>query len=123
MFFFGAAERIREARQSNFQYPTDFPLSLKQEEQSINDHGEVYESRGFVRLDELLGQHRLTQEMNLTNAHLVDSGSQPSLRSDSDRRSLMVRIRDTAMWGDQSNPYLVNFCRQCPSRHSTVRWQ
>ena len=108
VFLFGAAERIRETRQSNFRYPADFPLSLKQEEQSINDHGEVYESRGFVRLDELLGVHRLTQEMNLTNAHLMDSGDQPSLRSDIDRRSLMVGIRDTVMWGDQSNPYLAS---------------
>ena len=30
VFFFGAAERIRETRQTNFQYPADFPLSLKQ---------------------------------------------------------------------------------------------
>ena len=28
VFFFGAAERIRETRQSNFQYPADFPPSL-----------------------------------------------------------------------------------------------
>ena len=32
VFFFGAVERIRESRQSNFQFPSDFPPSLQQEE-------------------------------------------------------------------------------------------
>jgi hypothetical protein len=41
VFFFGAAERIRETRQPNFQYPADFPPSLKREEESINKHGET----------------------------------------------------------------------------------
>src|SRR6202521_4988873 len=37
VFFFGAAERIRETRQTIFQYPADFPPSLKLEEESINN--------------------------------------------------------------------------------------
>jgi hypothetical protein len=99
VFFFGAGERIRESRQSNFQFPTDFPPSLKLEEQSINNRGETYESRGFTRLDEAVGRHRLTEEMNLTNAHLTDDGDQPSLRLDYGRRRLMVGVRDTLTWG------------------------
>jgi hypothetical protein len=108
VFFFGAAERIREARQANFQFPSDFPLSLKLEEESINEHGENYESRGFARLDEVLGRHRLTEEVNLNNAHFTDSGNQPSGRSDVDQRRLMLGIHDTMSWGDPSNPYLLS---------------
>jgi hypothetical protein len=121
VFFFGAAERIREARQSNFQYPADFPSVLRQEEQAINNHGEAYESRGFVRLDELFGRHRLTEEMNLTNAHLADSGDQPSLRSDDDQRRLMLGIHDTMMFGDQGNPYLLNGFFQYRGEPSVTR--
>ena len=108
LFFFGAAERIRESRQSNFQYPADFPPSLKAQEEAINRHGETYETRGFARLDEVLGHHRLTEELNVTNTHLADSGDQPSLRSDVDQRRLMLGIRDTVLWGDQGNPYLLS---------------
>ena len=69
VFLFGAVERIRETRQSNFQYPEDFPLALKRIEESIDRPGEVYETRGFAKLDEVLGHHRLTEELNLTDQH------------------------------------------------------
>src|SRR6266852_4937600 len=93
VFFFGAAERIREARQTNFQFPADFPPSLKLEEESINKHGENYESRGFARLDEVFEHHRLTEEVNLNNSHFSNSGDQPSLRSDTDQRRSMLGAR------------------------------
>jgi hypothetical protein len=107
-FFFGAVERIREARQSNFQFPADFPTTLRLQEESINKHGETYETRAFGRLDEVLGRNRLTQEVNLTNAHLTDDGDQPSLRMDHDRRRLMFGARDTVMWGEAGKPYLLS---------------
>jgi hypothetical protein len=90
VFFFGAAERIRESRQTNFQFPADFPPSLEREEVGINKHGETYETRGFAKVDELLGNHHFTQEMNITNGHFTDSVDQPSLRSDVDQRRLML---------------------------------
>jgi len=121
VFFFGAAERIRQTRQSNFQYPGDFPLSLKQEEESINKHGETYETRSFARLDEVFGHHRLTEEINLNNAHLTDSGDQPSGRSDTDQRRMMLGIHDTVMWGDDSNPYLLNSYLQYRGEPSLTR--
>ena len=120
-FCFGALERIVETRQSNFQYPADFPLSLKEQEESINDHGRVHETRGFLKLDELLGPHRLTQEMNLTNTHLADVGDQPSLRSDLDRRDLMIGVRDTVLWGDPGSPYLLTGYLQFRGEPSLVR--
>lgn len=108
VFFFGAAERIRESRQTNFQFPPDFPPSLQQQEEQINHHGQTYETRGFAKLEEQLGRHRLTQEMNLTNTHLTDEGDQPSLRVNGDQRRLMLGIRDTVTWGEPSNPYLLS---------------
>src|ERR1700674_4891436 len=121
MFFFGAAERIRETRQANFQYPADFPPSLIQEEESINKHGETYETRGFVRLDEVYGRHRLTEEVNLNSALLKDSGNQPSGRSDTDQRRLMLGIHDTVMWGDPGNPFLLNSYLQYRGEPSITR--
>jgi len=121
VFFVGAAERIRESRQSNFQFPADFPASLKLEEQSINKHGETYESRAFTRLDEVVGRHRLTEEMNVTNAHLTDDGDQPSLRLNNERRWLMVGVRDTLMWGETGNPYLLSAYLQYRGEPSVTR--
>src|ERR1700693_2944924 len=121
VFFFGAAERIRESRQTNFQFPPDFPLSLKKEEESINQHGENYESRGFARWDEVFGHHRLTEEVNLNNAHFSDSGDQPSVRSDTDQRRMMLGIHDTVMWGESSNPYLLNSYFQYRGEPSLTR--
>ena len=120
-FFFGAAERIRESRQSNFHYPADFPPSLQQEEQSINQNGESYQSRWFAKLDENLGAHRLTEELNLTNAHFDDVGDQPSLRSDSDQRRLMIGVRDTVVWGDKRNPFLLSSYLQYRGEPSVMR--
>ena len=76
---------------------------------------------GFARFDEVFGRHRLTEEMNLTNAHLTDSGNQPSARSDTDQRRLMLGIHDTVMWGDPSNPYLLNSYFQYRGEPSITR--
>ena len=121
VFFFGAAERIREARQTNFQFSADFPLALKLQEESIDKHGENYESRIFGKLDEVLGHHRLTQEFNLTNAHLTDDGDQPSLRRNHDRRRLMFGARDTVMLGEAGKPYLVSAYFQYRGEPSVTR--
>jgi Carboxypeptidase regulatory-like domain/TonB dependent receptor-like, beta-barrel len=120
-FLFGAAEKIRETRESNFQYPEDFPLALERIEESIDRPGEVSESRGFVKLDEALGRHRLTQELNITNAHLDDSGDQPSTRSNVAQRRLMIGLRDTALWGDRGNPYLFSAYAQYRDEPSNSR--
>ena len=121
VFFFGAAERIREARQTNFQFPADFPPSLKLEEQSINKHGENYESRGFARMDEVSARHRITEEVNLTNGHFTDSGDQPSERANLGQRRLMAGIRDTMLWGEAGNPFVVNAFFQYRGEPSVTR--
>jgi Carboxypeptidase regulatory-like domain/TonB-dependent Receptor Plug Domain len=121
VFFFGAAERIREARQSNFQFPADFPPSLRLEEKSINKHGENYESRGFARADEVFRRHRITEEINLTNGHFADAGDQPSLRANNGQRRLMAGFHDTMLWGESGNPYILNAFFQYRGEPSATR--
>ena len=121
VFFFGAAERIREARQSNFQFPADFPPSLRLEEESINKHGENYESRGFARADEVFRGHRITEEINLTNGHFADAGDQPSLRANNGQRRLMAGFRDTMLWGESGSPYILNAFLQYRGEPSATR--
>jgi hypothetical protein len=108
LFFFGSAERIRESRQANFQFPADFPNSLRPLEESIDKHNQTYESRVFTKLDEPWRHHRFTEEMNLVNAHIADDGDIPSTRRNHDFRRLMLGFRDTALLGDQGNPYILN---------------
>ena len=72
-------------------------------------------------MDEVFSRHRLTEEVNLNNAHLSDSGDQPSTRSNTDQSRLMAGIHDTVMWGELSNPYLLNSYFQYRKEPSVVR--
>ena len=108
VFFFGSAERIRESRRSNFHFPSDFPPSLQKQEEQIDKNGQSYETRAFAKLDEQIRRHQLSQEANLTNTHFTDQGDLPSTRTSQDLRRLMLGFRDTVLFGDQGNPYLLN---------------
>jgi hypothetical protein len=121
IFFFAAAERIREARETNFQFPADFPASLELEERALAKHGETYETRSFAKIDELLGNHHVTEELNITNGHFTDSGDQPSLRANLGQRRLMFGIHDTVTWGEPSNPYLLHAYLQFRGEPSLTR--
>src|SRR5262249_43324760 len=73
-----------------------------------------YETRNFIRFDEELGRHHLTEQMNYTNGVVRDflplslSANLPSTRNDSGARHLLIGLSDTALFGDQSRPWLVN---------------
>ncbi|MGH9632037.1 MAG: TonB-dependent receptor, partial [Bryobacteraceae bacterium] len=114
LFFFGSLERIRETRQLNFSYPPNVPDFLRAREENSNQHSRTFQTRGFARLDETLGTHRFTQQINLSNSHVTNflplsqASSLPSTRTNLDERHLMLGFRDTATLGDQSNPYLLN---------------
>jgi hypothetical protein len=95
-------------------------LSLRREE-SIDGPGRVRESRAFARFDEVLGNHRLTEELNVSDAHLADSGDQPSLRANVDRRRLMLGVHDTATWGERSIPFLLRAYVQYRHEPSVTR--
>jgi len=113
VFFYGSAERILESRQLNFQFPQATPPILVQLEEPFNLHSMIHDTRSHIKLDEQLGHHRLSQQMNLTNTHVTDflpllkALSLPSTRNNLDSHHLMLGFNDVAMLGNQSNPFIV----------------
>ncbi|HMF75523.1 MAG TPA: TonB-dependent receptor, partial [Bryobacteraceae bacterium] len=114
VFVFGSIERIRESRQLNFNYIANTPDFLRVREETFNQRSGTFQTRGFFKLDETLGSHHLTQQMNLANSHLTgflplsQATSLPSSRTNLDGRNLLLGLRDTATFGDRSNPWLLN---------------
>jgi outer membrane receptor protein involved in Fe transport len=114
VFFFAALERIRETRALNFIFPQAVTDFLKAREKAFDQHNQTFDTRSFLKLDEHLGDHRLTEEMSLDNAHatnflpLSQATSLPSTRTDADSRSLMWGLHDTATLGSRGNPFLLS---------------
>ena len=114
VFFFGSAERIRESRELNFQYPPGLPDFVIADQQQYDKHTQTYDLRSRAKLDEQLGHHRLTQQVNWTNTQVRDylplseSISTPSQRYNVDARHLILGFHDTATLGNQANPFLLN---------------
>ncbi|HEX5873017.1 MAG TPA: TonB-dependent receptor [Pyrinomonadaceae bacterium] len=117
VFFFGSAERITERRRLNFTFPdTGNPQAnqiLRDFETPFDNPSRTYETRGFFKLDEQLGRHRLTQEVNYTNGvvkeflPLSNANSLPSRRNDTSLRSLLLGFSDLVLLGDQANPWVL----------------
>src|SRR5229473_6172763 len=126
IFFFGSAERILESRQLNFQFPQNTPSSLIQFESPLNLHSKTFDTRARAKLDEQWGRHRLSQQFNLTNSHLTDflpllqAIDLPSTRNNLDSRRLLLGFSDTAMLGEQRNPFLLTFYAQYRGEPSDV---
>src|SRR5438445_7215779 len=127
VFAFASAERILESRQLNFQFPQATPPVLVQLETPFNLHTKTFESRVRGKLDEQLGRHRLSQQMNLTNTHVTDflpllkALSLPSTRNNLDTRSLMLGFSDSVTVGDASNPFLIALYGQYRGEPSDTR--
>jgi hypothetical protein len=127
IFLFGSAERILESRQLNFLFPQNTAPSRIQLETPFNLHTKTFDTRVRTKLDEQLGHHRLSQQFNLTNAHVTDflpllqAKSLPSTRNNLDSRHLMLGFGDTATLGDQLNPFLVTLYVQYRGEPSDVR--
>ena len=113
VFFFGSVERIHESRQLNFVFPPNTPDFLQAREKTFDQHNQTFETRSFFKLDEQLGRHHLTEQMNLINGHITnflplsEAVNLPSTRSDSDSRFLMWGFHDTAILGKLSDPWLL----------------
>jgi outer membrane receptor protein involved in Fe transport len=118
VFVFGSVERIRESRQLNFSFPPGIPDFLQAREEAFDRHSELFQTRGFLRLDEQFSRHHFTEQMNLGNSHvtgflpLSQATSLPSTRTDTGSRHLMLGFQDTAMLGSQSNPFIVHLYMQ-----------
>src|SRR6266850_2427258 len=127
IFFFGSAERILESRQLNFQFHPTTPPILIQLETPFDLHTKTYDTRARGKLDEQLGHHRLSQQFNLTNAHVTDflpllaAINLPSTRNDLDTRRLMLGFNDTSTLGDQARPYLLSVFVQYRAEPAVTR--
>jgi hypothetical protein len=127
VFVFGSVERIRESRQLNFNFPPGIPDFLQARELAFDKHSQLFQTRGLLRLDEQLGRHHFTQQMNLSNSHvtgflpLSQATSLPSTRTDSDSRHLMLGFQDTATLGNQSNPFVLHAYVQYRGEPSLLR--
>src|SRR6185295_8832765 len=117
VFFFGSSERITEKRILDFKFPDTGSAQVNQllraQETRFDNPSRSFETRNFVKLDEQLRRHHLTQELNYTNRvvreflPLSQSESLPSARNDFGARHLMLGFGDTVLLGDQSKPFVV----------------
>ncbi len=117
VFFFGSSERITENRQVDFKFPSTGNAVvdglLHAQEDPFNNPVRTFETRNFFKLDEQLGRHHLTQQMNYTNqvvrgfSPLSAAASLPSTRNDSGARHLLLGFADTMLLGEQSTPWVV----------------
>ncbi|MDT8070738.1 MAG: TonB-dependent receptor [Terriglobia bacterium] len=114
IFFYGSAERIRESRQLNFVYPNGTPDFIIAQQEQYDFRNQTYDTRLRGKLDEQLGNHRLTQQVNWTNTQITnylplsDYTSTPSQRYNLDARHLILGFSDTATLGNQADPYLFS---------------
>lgn len=116
VFFFGSAERITENRVLSFNFPdTRDPVTnqlLRDQENPLDEPSQNRETRVFFKLNEQLGRHQLSQEVNYTNGFVRDflpasSSSLPSARNDNSARRLLLAFGDTVLLGDQGNPFIL----------------
>jgi len=117
VFFFGSAERIREDRHIDFKYPSTQNVIvdnlIRNLESSFDTPTQARDTRAFLKLNEQLGRHSLSQEVNYTNgfqrnfASLSAGNSLPSTRTDRGARNLLLAFGDTMLLGDKGNPWIV----------------
>jgi hypothetical protein len=117
VFFFGSGERITENRRLNFTFPSTGNAQanqiLRDFETPFDNPSRIRETRGFFKLDEQLGRHRLSQEVNYTNGVVKEflplsaANSLPSRRNDTSGRSYLLGFSDLVLLGDQGNPWVL----------------
>jgi len=116
-FFFGSSEHISETRQLDFKFPDTQNAVVNQlihdKESAFDNPSRTEETRNFLKFDQTLGRHQLTEQMNYTNQlvreflPLSASGSLPSRRNDTGARRLLLAGSDTMMLGEAGNPWIV----------------
>ncbi|PWT93025.1 MAG: hypothetical protein C5B55_05260, partial [Blastocatellia bacterium] len=113
VFWFGSGERIRENRRLNFVFPPGTPQVAKDFEQQFDNPARIFDTRGFLKFDEELGRHSLTQSVNYTNSNvkeflpLSNATDLPSRRNDLGARHLLLGFSDTILAGDKGNPWVI----------------
>jgi len=113
VFFFGSGERIRENRRLNFIFPAGTPQIARDFETQFDNPSRTFDTRGFLKFDEQLGRHSLSQAVSYTNGNvreflpLSNATDLPSRRNDTGARHLLLAFSDTALLGDQANPWVL----------------
>jgi hypothetical protein len=114
VFFFGSIERILESRDLNFVFDPTLPLSLVNFETPFDKHSLTHDTRGRAKLDENLGHHRVSEQVNYTNTHVTDflpllaSINLPDTRQNLDSRTLMLGLNDLWTIGSSASTWIVN---------------
>lgn len=131
VFFFGSSERITEKRILDFNFPDTGSAQVNQlivdQESEFDNPSRSFETRNFLKFDEQLGRHHLSQEVNYTNRTVREflplsaSGSLPSARNDFGARHLLLGFGDTMLLGDQGNPWVVTLRGAYRGEPSDVR--
>lgn len=116
-FFFGSAEHIGEKRQLDFNYPDTGSAVVNQllrdQEAPYDVPTRLSETRTFVKFDQRVGQHQLTQQLNYSDSEvrnflpLSSASSLPSARNDNDTSRMLLAFADTALLGNPGNPYVL----------------
>jgi hypothetical protein len=130
-FFFGSAEHIDEDRQLDFAYPDTGSAVVNQllrdQEAPFDVPTETSETRLFAKFDQQAGRHQLSQQVNYTDGEvrsflpLSQASSLPSARNDTDTTRLLVAFGDTALLGDQANPFVLTLRAAFRSEDSETR--
>lgn len=117
VFFFGSGERIHENRVLNFTFPTtgnaQVDKIIRDFETPFDNPSRIRDTRGFFKLEEPIGRHTLSQEINYTNGVVKEflplsaADSLPSRRNDTSLRSLLLGFGDTVLLGERGNPWVV----------------
>jgi outer membrane receptor protein involved in Fe transport len=117
VFFFGSVEHIGERRQLDFTYPDTGSAVVNQllrdQEAPYDVPTRLSETRVFGKFDQLVGLHRLTQQVNYTDTGLRNflplsaSASLPSARNDTDTDRLLLAFGDSALLGNPASPYVL----------------
>jgi hypothetical protein len=125
-FWFASAEGIHENRQLNFVSPPGTPqFIIDNEAAKFNQPTTDRETRLFAKLDQTLGNHHLTEQVNYTNLHvnstnpLSASTDLPSTRTNLGDRNLLLGFSDTATFGS-SSPFILNIRGQYRGEPSLV---
>jgi Carboxypeptidase regulatory-like domain/TonB dependent receptor/TonB-dependent Receptor Plug Domain len=131
VFFFGSAEHISEKRQLDFRYPDTGNAVvnnlLREQEAPYDVPTRLSETRAFVKFDERLGQHQLSQQVNYTDSAnrsflpLSSANSLPSARNDTDTSRLLIGFGDSALLGNPSNPFVVTLRAALRRENSDTR--
>ena len=113
-FWFASAEGIHENHQLNFVSPPNTPPFLLNKEVAFDEPTTDREVRAFVKFDQILRNHHITEQMNYTNVH-VDSTNPlseatflPSTRKNLGDRNLLLGLSDIVTFGNSASPFTLN---------------